>query len=110
MRGLDHVFGLGNVLTGKGNIKREPQSSAEISKQVLRYLGLEGEFSLESAHADARKAAGTYPECSHRCASGLTPQAIRRIHGEVQALWRKNGYTGDYAAWLARVRTRGEEQ
>ena len=47
VRGLDHVFGLGNVLTGKGNIKESRKSSAEISNQVLRYLGLAEELSLD---------------------------------------------------------------
>ncbi|MFT3928276.1 MAG: hypothetical protein QM778_37455 [Myxococcales bacterium] len=109
VRGLDHVFGLGNVLTGKGNIKESRKSSAEISKQVLRYLGLDGEFSLDSAHAAARAAAAVTLDAAVAARPALSPEAIGRIHEGVRALWSKVGYAGDYDAWIASVKPQGDE-
>ncbi len=109
VRGLPNVFGLGNVLTGKGNIKESRKSSTEISKQVLRYLGLADEFSLDDAHADAREAAGRVLDGAVRGRPPLTPAAIAKLHEGVQALWEKSGYRGDYAEWIARVTVQGDE-
>ncbi|MDB4990428.1 MAG: hypothetical protein JWN04_5606, partial [Myxococcaceae bacterium] len=40
VRGLHNVFGLGNVLTGKGNIKESRRNAQEISTQLVQsYLG-----------------------------------------------------------------------
>ncbi|MBC7171323.1 MAG: hypothetical protein H5U40_02790 [Polyangiaceae bacterium] len=42
LRGLPNVFGLGNVLTGKGNIKDSRENALEISARVASaFLGLE---------------------------------------------------------------------
>ena len=109
VRGLPHVFGLGNVLTGKGNIKESRKSSAEISNQVLRYLGLAGELSLDDAHAGAREAAEQVLDAAVRGRPALAPAAIVKIHDGVKALWEKSGYRGDYAEWIARVTVQGEE-
>ena len=110
VKGLDHVFGLGNVLTGKGNIKESRKSSAEISAQVLRYLGLAEGFSLDSAHADARTNAGSTLDAAIAARPALQPDAIARIYQGVQKLWQGVGYPGDYETWIASVRTAGEER
>ena len=109
VRGLPHVFGLGNVLTGKGNIKESRKSSAEISNQVLRYLGLAGELSLDDAHVGAREAAKLVLDGPVRARPPLAAAAILGIHERVKALWEKSGYRGDYAEWIARVTVQGKE-
>jgi hypothetical protein len=97
------------VLTGKGNIKESRKNSAEISTQVLRYLGLGGELSLGQAHEDARTAAESTLDAALVARPALTPDAIARMYEKVQALWRNSGYTGDYEAWIASVHSAGEE-
>jgi ferredoxin--NADP+ reductase len=108
VRGFDHVFGLGNVLTGKGNIKESRKNSAEISKQVISYLGLGGELSLEGAHRGAREAAE--PALRDVMAQPpLPPERVAQIFERVQRLWSQAGYGGDYATWIAAAMPRGEE-
>lgn len=108
VRGYDHVFGLGNVLTGKGNIKESRRSSAEISQQVISYLGLGGEFSLDTAHQGAREAAE--PAVKDALAQRpLPPERVAEVYARVEALWARSGYTGDYASWIASVMPKGQE-
>lgn len=108
VHGFEHVFGLGNVLTGKGNIKESRKSSAEVSTQVLSYLGLGGEFSLAGAHASAR-------EVTERVLADvedepdLSPERIAKIRSRARSLWELSGYGGNYAAWIEQVRVRGKE-
>ena len=57
-----HVFGLGNVLTGKGNIKESRKNAQEIGTRVVQsYLGLRGDAPLAALarqmHTDAREQA-----------------------------------------------------
>jgi NADPH-dependent glutamate synthase beta subunit-like oxidoreductase len=109
VRGFDHMFGLGNVLTGKGNIKESRKSSTEISQQIVRWLGLDGEPSLDAAHASAREAA----EPALRDAVSQPPLSTDRVAdlvNRVQMHWNRVGYPGDYASWMARVTPRGAER
>jgi ferredoxin/flavodoxin---NADP+ reductase len=73
LRGLPGVFGLGNVLTGKGNIKDSRENAIDIAGRVsAAYLGLEegpasgiGDSARERAHvvaAAAMKGAPVSPE------------------------------------------------
>jgi hypothetical protein len=110
VRGLPHVFGLGNVLTGKGNTKESRKNAQEIGNQLMKdYLGLGGELSLEGAHAAARAAA----EVVVRDAEAqpmVAPDRLANLREDVEALWKRAGYEGDYAAWITRVTPRGAEQ
>ncbi|HMI94494.1 MAG TPA: hypothetical protein VK509_24140 [Polyangiales bacterium] len=110
LRGLHGVFGLGNVLTGKGNIRDSRDNAEVISTQVIRdYLGLgeeprpDSDEALRSAHA--RAAAD---------ADNALRSAIRRAHVPVDRLtlmaediercWQRSGYDGDYTRWMERHR------
>ncbi len=111
VRGLPHVFGLGNVLTGKGNIKDSRRNAQDIGVQLVKdYLGLgnEDELNLDGAHAQARKAA----EAVVRDAEAqplVSAECIAKLREDVSALWRRSGYEGDYAGWIQRVTPVGEE-
>ncbi|MBO6933818.1 MAG: FAD-dependent oxidoreductase [Deltaproteobacteria bacterium] len=93
--GMEGVFGLGNVLTGKGNIKASRQNAAEVTAAVFdAYLDDEP---FERLHEAAREAAepvvakameGTPLERDQR-----TP--IREL---VQGRWKAIGYS-DYPTW-----------
>jgi ferredoxin--NADP+ reductase len=111
VRGLPHVFGLGNVLTGKGNIKESRKNAQDIGFQLVKdYLGLgnEDELNLDAAHAAAREAA----EAAVRDAESqpLVPRnRIAMLREDIGTLWKQSGYDGDYTAWMQRVRPVGEE-
>jgi ferredoxin--NADP+ reductase len=111
VRGLPHVFGLGNVLTGKGNIKESRKNAHEIGAQLVKdYLGLghEDGHTLDGAHAAARKAAEVVVRDAE--AQPRVPHdRIVKLREDVASLWKQSGYDGDYGAWIQRVTPVGEE-
>jgi hypothetical protein len=114
LRGLTGIFGLGNVLTGKGNIRDSRDSAEQISEQVISdYLGLgdgtRGE--LQSGTFDKEALEGTRAT-ARAIADGTTRgapvqiEAVQRIAHAIDARWRAVGYDGDYASWIAAHRPR----
>lgn len=113
VRGLPNVFGLGNVLTGKGNIKESRKNSQEISTQLVQsYLGLRGdeplERSYEEAHVSARERAEAVAAVAE-AAPPLSPVQLTKVFTELAAQWARTGYDGDYARWIQQVTPRGAE-
>jgi len=104
LRGLRGVYGLGNVLTGKGNIKDSRDNAREVSQRTIEgYLGIGSmppEHVLDETHEQRRLAAERVIDDAVRV-TPATPEQIRLIVERVQARWREVGYTGDYSAWVA---------
>lgn len=105
VRGQQRVFGLGNVLTGKGNIKDSRRNALEISQQVLEaYVGdgvAEADGgALDGAHDRARSQAQALVD-SALSQPPLTPSRLAPIAEVVRTRWQAVGYDGDYAAWVA---------
>jgi ferredoxin--NADP+ reductase len=104
LRGLRGVYGLGNVLTGKGNIKDSRDNARDISQRTIEgYLGIGSmppENVLDETHEQRRAAAERAIDDAVRV-TPATPAQIRVIVERVQARWREVGYAGDYKAWLA---------
>jgi hypothetical protein len=74
------VFGLGNVLTGKGNIKASRRNAQEITPRVV-----------ERALGGPR----------------IPPAGIQEIFQLIQARWDAVGYPGGYADWISHHRPEG---
>lgn len=72
--GLPGVYGLGNALTGKGNIRESRDSARDIAERVVARI---------------------------RERPALTADRVRAIDEEVERWWGARGYTG-YADWLRR--------
>ena len=96
MTGLEGVYGLGNVLTGKGNIKSSRQNAEDVTTGLLETY-LPGADPMERFHEAARDQAEPVvrkalegPPLGH---AERTP--IREL---VYGRWRAVGYDG-YAAW-----------
>lgn len=108
VRGLPNVFGLGNVLTGKGNIKESRKNAQEICEQLLTgHLGL-GEVALATEHEEARAKV----EPALRAAQAeprLSPTQITKILDGVRGHWARTGYDGDYASWIRATMPAGAE-
>jgi len=98
VHGLPGVFGLGNVLTGKGNIKDSRANAIEIiEKVVAAYLGVGdepveaiGETSAE-VEAVAKKAAAGRP---------MTVREMKALAERIGERHQEIGYT-DYPSWIA---------
>jgi NADPH-dependent glutamate synthase beta subunit-like oxidoreductase len=109
VRGFDNVFGLGNVLTGKGNIKESRKNAQEIGQQVIEaYLGVGGELSLDGAHAAARAQAEPAVKAVE-AKPMLTSAQLGKIAERVAKLQARANYAGDYAEYIAKVTPEASE-
>lgn len=113
LRGLPSVFGLGNVLTGKGNIKDSRENAEEISTTVIRdYLGLADEPSdetrgvavMQGVHQAAQAAAAAAVTSAIR-RTKVSRDQLKQIADTLERRWNEIGYDGNYAAWIARHRS-----
>jgi NADPH-dependent glutamate synthase beta subunit-like oxidoreductase len=87
------VFGVGNVVTGQGNIR----ASLLHAQKVATYLN-------ENYFAGAVGAAGAEVVKGHLAKKApLPPARIAEVLGRVKALQGRAGYDGDYRAWIAKV-------
>jgi ferredoxin/flavodoxin---NADP+ reductase len=113
VRDLEGVYGLGNALTGKGNIKDSRRNAVHIATGIAEaYLGLAsdeqqaaGRLPAASEQAVAlHKAAG---QRAHALANAmaarprLDPGRITTLRAEVSALQQRVGYDGRLDAWLS---------
>ena len=113
LRGLHGVFGLGNVLTGKGNIRDSRDNAEEISVQVIRdYLGLGEEprpgasasgEALAAAHAKAAAATNIALQSAIRRAK-VPNERLTVIAQDIERWWKRAGYDGEYGHWLEKNR------
>jgi NADPH-dependent glutamate synthase beta subunit-like oxidoreductase len=97
VHGLPGVFGLGNVLTGKGNIRDSRANAIEIiAKVVAAYLGV-GEEPEESPAALSAEA----EEVAEKAAAGapMSVEAMRALAAKLEARHAKLGYR-DYGSWI----------
>ena len=101
VRGLPGVFGLGNVLTGKGNIKDSRANAAEIAEQVAAsFLGVGDEDADAECGAAADAVRQSVEEAVAAALQGqrLEAAAIRKVGERVRDLHARSGYT-TYSAW-----------
>ena len=105
LRGVDGVFGLGNVLTGKGNIRDSRVNASEVAERIIEnLLGVPdapdavGDMS-DALHAEFRARAEPLVD---RALAGakLSPERIAPILERVKRRWDEVGYAGDYRSWI----------
>ena len=91
LRGLPGVFGLGNVLTGKGNIKDSRQNAIEVSERVLDgNVGLLREQTERAVDAVLER-------------PPMSAEQVNALLAWVSQRWNEVGHDGDYATWIKRV-------
>lgn len=101
LHGVGGVFGLGNVLTGKGNIVASRKNAREVTAQLLSgHLAVSDARAADAPATDPLIAA---TQRNHLC----EPTALQRIADQVTRRWREIGYDGDYGAWIRRVTPAG---
>jgi hypothetical protein len=87
------VFGVGNVVTGQGNIRK----SLLHAHKVAHYL-------QENYFAGALGAAGAEVVQQHIDRKApLSEGEVEKIRGRVKKLQERVGYDGDYDAWIKKV-------
>jgi ferredoxin/flavodoxin---NADP+ reductase len=108
--GADRVFGVGNVVTGQGNIRVSLVHSQKVTKQLVDDFLRAGDdratptASTSFASAETRAAGQAQAvEQSVEALSSLTQEQIAAIERRVRARQEQVGYTSDYDSWIAKV-------
>ncbi len=105
LRGVQGVFGLGNVLTGKGNIRDSRVNASVVAERIIEnLLGVPDapdsiDDMSEALHQEFR--ARAEPVVDRALAGAkLSPEQIEPILQRVEKRWSEIGYGGDYRAWI----------
>ena len=105
--GCEHVFGVGNVVTGQGNIRVSLVHSREVTMQVIEnYMGVQsGNPDLSgwfSAAEDRGAAQAMAVEQRVEALPPLSAGAVAQIEERIRTVQQRVGYTADYDTWIAR--------
>jgi ferredoxin/flavodoxin---NADP+ reductase len=101
---MDRVFGVGNVVTGQGNIRVSLVHSQKVTKRVVDCMkGGDGNAaaasSTEQQVASAMDSIGKQMETIPH----LSDDQMAKVERQVHALQQKAGFTSDYDSWIAKV-------
>jgi len=105
--GCERVFGVGNIVTGQGNIRASLVHAQEVTNELIeKYMGVDsGDASAVALHtaAEARGAAQARA-VAERIDSlpALSDSEIAAIEQRIHTLQERVGYTADYDTWIAR--------
>jgi ferredoxin/flavodoxin---NADP+ reductase len=102
---MDRVFGVGNVVTGQGNIRVSLVHSQKVTKRVVDCMKggdgnpAAGAGSAEQQVASAMESIGKQIEVI----PPLSDEQIAAVERQVHSLQQKAGFTSDYDSWIAKV-------
>jgi hypothetical protein len=102
----DHVFGVGNVVTGQGNIRSSLLHSQEVTTKLIEnYIGVADEGTAPARFYAGAETRGTAQSQAVRdrvqVMRGLSYHEIAAIKQRIRAFQERVGYTGDYDSWIA---------
>jgi hypothetical protein len=107
--GVDGVFGLGNVLTGTGNIRDSRVNASIVAERIIEnLLGVADapdtiDDMSDALHEEFR--ARVQPLIDRTLARDkLPPEQIGRIIERIRSRWGEVGYPGDYPTWIEKHR------
>src|SRR5215470_3008939 len=102
---MGRVFGVGNVVTGQGNIRVSLVHSQKVTKRLVDCMhggdanaagaGSAPEQQVAKAMDAIEKQIEVIPQ--------LSDDQMTTVERQVQALQQKAGYTADYDSWIAKV-------
>ena len=106
--GCDHVFGVGNVVTGQGNIRVSLVHSQRVTTHLIEnYIGIgDGKGDLSALYEAAEDRAAEQAEAveaSVRSRAPLSGDQVEAIKGRIHVLQERVGYESDYDSWIAKV-------
>lgn len=100
--GYEHVFAIGNAVTGRGNINESLKHGKEVSERIL------AEFIEDPVSAGLQEQIAARESAAVKTVDGLMP-LVRKITPEqyaglmqrIEALQKARGYNGEFRAWVA---------
>ena len=107
-QGHGRVFGVGNVVTGQGNIHASLVHSQAVTTRLIEdYMGVgssDGNFSALYAAAETSVAGQTQTiEDNLLTLPALSPDEVAKLEDRIRTLQERAGYTSDYDSWIAKV-------
>jgi NADPH-dependent glutamate synthase beta subunit-like oxidoreductase len=105
--GCDRVFGVGNIVTGQGNIRASLVHAQEVTNQLIeKYMGVDsGDASPVALHAAAEARGAAQARALADCIDSLpalSDNEIAAIEQRIRTQHERVGYTADYDTWIAR--------
>jgi ferredoxin/flavodoxin---NADP+ reductase len=104
--GHDRVFGVGNVVTGQGNIRVSLLHSQKVTKHLvenyLNRLSPDGSPMRQTAEAKGTGQAQAVLE-KVETLPALSPGQVERIERRIREQQERAGYGGDYQSWISKV-------
>ena len=103
---MDRVFGVGNVVTGQGNIRVSLVHSQKVTKRVVSYCMKGGDGNAEAGTAGAERQVASEMDAIEKQIEMIPPLSesqMAAVEQQVHALQEKAGFTSDYDAWIAKV-------
>ena len=101
---MDRVFGVGNVVTGQGNIRVSLVHSQKVTKRVVDCMkGSDGNAAAVSGSEQQVASTMGAIEKQIEAIPQLSDDQMRAVERQVHALQQKAGFTSDYDSWIAKV-------
>jgi len=102
---MDRVFGVGNVVTGQGNIRVSLVHSQKVTKRVVDCMkGDDGNAAAVTSGAEQQAASSVQAiEKQMEAIPQLSDDQLAKVERQVHALQQKAGFTSDYDSWIAQV-------
>lgn len=106
--GAERVFGVGNVVTGQGNIRVSLVHSQKVTNHLIEhYMGIgDGKRNLSGMYApDEARAAERAKAVADGVQSlpALSTAEVAALEQRIRGLQQRAGYTSDYDSWIAKV-------
>jgi ferredoxin/flavodoxin---NADP+ reductase len=106
--GCQHVFGVGNVVTGQGNIRVSLVHSQKVTHHLIEnYLGIgdaNGDFSELYAAAEGAVTGQMQPiEKKIEALPSLSEVQMAGVEQKIRTLQERAGYSSDYDSWIAKA-------
>jgi hypothetical protein len=104
--GSEHVFGVGNVVTGQGNIRVSLIHSQKVTKHLLEnYLNrLNADGAPMRSAAEARGAGEAQAVLEKvQTLPASSASEVDAIERRIRDRQERAGYTGDYDSWIKKV-------
>jgi ferredoxin--NADP+ reductase len=102
---MERVFGVGNVVTGQGNIRVSLVHSQKVTKRVVDCMkGNDGSAGAGTSSAEQQAASAVDAiEKQMEMIPHLSDEQFAQVERQVHALQQKAGFTSDYDSWIAKV-------
>jgi ferredoxin--NADP+ reductase len=102
---MERVFGVGNVVTGQGNIRVSLVHSQKVTKRVVDCMK-SGEGNAGTGAGSAEQQAASAVDAIEKqmeMIPHLSDDQFAQVERQVHELQQKAGFTSDYDSWIAKV-------